>query len=59
MAFDIILGMAFLKDNLVIVDAEENMMYYKPIVKNEVFTNFSIQISPFTRVVASVHSKKE
>ena len=29
LAFDIILGMAFLKDNRVIVDAEENMIYYK------------------------------
>ena len=42
--FDIILGMAFLKNNRVIFDAEENMIYYKPIVKNEVFTNFTTEI---------------
>ena len=51
--------MAFLKDNRVMVDAEEYTIYCKSIVINEVYTNFTTQLPPFTRVVASVHLNKE
>ena len=42
LAFNIILVMAFLENSRIIVDAEENMIYYKRIVKNEVFTLISL-----------------